>query len=51
MEVATYAFDSPDFREAFDLLSLNISDDVVAEIRLMTAKSASSALLCVQTFM
>ena len=50
MEVATYAFDSPDFREAFDLLSLNISDDVVAEIRLMTAKSASSALLCVQTF-
>lgn len=49
-EVATYAFDSPDFREAFDLLSLNISDDVVAEIRLMTAKSASSALLCVQTF-
>ncbi len=49
-KVATNAFDSPDFREAFDLLSLNITDDVVNEIRLMTAKSASSALLCVQTF-
>ena len=49
-QVATFAFDSSEFREAFDLLSLNISDDVVAEIRLMTAKSASSALLCVQTF-
>ena len=49
-KVAKNAFDSPDFREAFDLLSLNITDDVVNEIRLMTAKSASSALLCVQTF-
>ena len=49
-EVAKYAFDSPDFRESFDLLSLNITDDVVADIRFMTVKSASSALLCVQTF-
>lgn len=49
-KVATNAFDSTDFREAFDVLSLNITDDVVTEIRLMTVKSASSALLCVQTF-
>jgi len=45
-EVATYAFGSSDFREALDLLSSDITDDVVAEIRLITTKSASSALLC-----
>ena len=49
-DVAEYAFESPDFHEAFQLLSQNISDDVAAEIRLMASKSASSALLCVQTF-
>ena len=49
-DVATYAFDSSDFRQAFDQLSLNVSDEIVTEIRMMTEKSASSALLCVQTF-
>ncbi len=49
-EVANHAFGSSEMRDAFDLLSQNISDDVVAEVRLITAMSASSALLCVQTF-
>ena len=49
-KIATYAFKSLAFREAFDQFSLDITADVVSQIRLMTAKSASSALLCVQTF-
>lgn len=49
-KVATLAFDSADFRDALDNLSLNIADAIVEETRLITAKSASSALLCVQTF-
>ena len=49
--VANYAFGSSDVRDGFDLLSLNVSDDIVAEIRLVAARSASSALLCVQTFL
>ena len=49
-KIATLAFGSPTFRDAIDELSLDISADVVTEIRLMTAKSASSALLCVQQF-
>lgn len=48
--VATYAFNSKEFRDSVDVLASNVSDDVVAEFRVMTAKSASSALLCVQTF-
>ena len=49
-KVAFYAFGSSDFRGALDNLSSNTADDVTDEIRLITAKSASSALLCVQTF-
>lgn len=49
-KVAHRAFSSPAFRDTFDQLSLEIADDLVAEIRLMTVKSASSALLCVQDF-
>ena len=49
-KVATYAFNSPRFREAIDQLSIDVTDEVLSEIRLVTAKSASSALLCVQSF-
>ena len=49
-KIATLAFGSPAFRNAIDQLSLDITADLVTEIRLMTAKSASSALLCVQQF-
>ena len=49
-KIATLAFGSPAFRNAIDQLSLDITADLVSEIRLMTAKSASSALLCVQQF-
>lgn len=48
--VADYAFNSQTFRDAIDQLSIEIMEDVVAEVRLATAKSASSALLCVQSF-
>ena len=47
-KIAALAFGSPAFRNAIDQLSLDITADLVSEIRLMTAKSASSALLCVQ---
>ena len=49
-EIATLTFGSPALRDAIDELSLDISADVVTEIRLMTARSASSALLCVQQY-
>ena len=49
-KIATLAFGSPAFRSSIDQLSLDITADLVSEIRLMTAKSASSALLCVQAF-
>ena len=49
-KIAALAFGSPAFRSSIDQLSLDITADLVSEIRLMTAKSASSALLCVQTF-
>ena len=43
-KIAALAFGSPAFRNAIDQLSLDITADLVSEIRLMTAKSASSAL-------
>lgn len=49
-KVAQYAFASETFRSSFDRLSGAISADIVSEIRLLTAQSASSALLCVQTY-
>ncbi len=48
--VALDAFGSQQLREAFDGLSQNISDDVVGKVHLITARSASSALLCVQAY-
>ena len=48
--VAEYAFSSPEFQDAIDLLSLNVVTDLEVEIHAMTIKSASSALLCVQEF-
>ena len=49
-KVATYAFGSETFVAAFNQLSENIADELVTEIRIMTAQSASSALHCVQAF-
>jgi len=49
-KVANYAFGSQVFRDTVDQLSKEIADDLADEIGVMTAKSASSALLCVQEF-
>ena len=49
-KVANYAFDSTKFRDAVDRLSSAIADDLEIEIHVMTVKSASSALQCVQEF-
>ena len=49
-KVATYAFASESFVTAVNQLSENIASELVDELRIMTAKSASSALQCVQAF-
>ena len=49
-KVATYAFGSESFVNAVNLLSEDIASELVDELRVMTAKSASSALQCVQAF-
>ncbi len=48
--VAEEAFGADGFASRFDELSTAVADDIVEEIRLVTAKSASSALICVQEF-
>ena len=49
-QVATYAFGSDSFVTAVNQLSEDIAAELVAELRVMTVKSASSALQCVQAF-
>ena len=49
-KVSTYAFGSESFVNAVNLLSEDIASELVDELRVMTAKSASSALQCVQAF-
>ncbi len=49
-KVANYAFGSEAFRAKIDALSASIADELAREIGAMTARSASSALLCVQEF-
>ncbi|MXZ22563.1 MAG: hypothetical protein F4Y84_18530, partial [Caldilineaceae bacterium SB0665_bin_25] len=49
-KVATDAFGSESFVTAVNQLSENIASELVDELRIMTAKSASSALQCVQAF-
>ena len=49
-KVATHAFGSESFVNAVNQLSENIASELVDELRVMTAKSASSALQCVQAF-
>ncbi|MGB5049354.1 MAG: hypothetical protein WBO46_10490 [Caldilineaceae bacterium] len=49
-KVANYAFGSDPFRQEIDALSATIADELAKEIGAMTARSASSALLCVQEF-
>lgn len=49
-KVATDAFGSKSFVTAVNQLSENIASELVDELRIMTAKSASSALQCVQAF-
>jgi len=49
-KVAEEAFGSDGFASRFDELSTLVTDDIVEEIRLVTAKSATSALICVQEF-
>ena len=49
--IAIETFESQRFSAEFDELSAKVADDVVGEIRIVTAQSASSALLCVQEFL
>ncbi len=49
-KVATYAFGSDSFVNAVNLLSEDIASELLDELRVMTARSASSALQCVQAF-
>lgn len=49
-KVANYAFGSDAFRQEIDGLSNAIADELAREVGAMTARSASSALLCVQEF-
>ena len=49
-KVATYAFGSYEFRVAVDELASAIVKDLTDEIQLMTVRTASSTLLCVQEF-
>ncbi len=49
-KVANYAFGSDAFRQEIDGLSASIADELAREVGAMTARSASSALLCVQEF-
>lgn len=49
-KVANYAFGSDAFRQKIDEMSVAIADDLAREVGAMTARSASSALLCVQEF-
>ncbi len=48
--VAEETFGSDEFAGQFDEFSTRVANDIVEEIRLVTAKSASTALLCVQEF-
>lgn len=48
--VAEEAFGSGRFEGQFDEFSTRVANDIVEEIRLVTARSASTALVCVQEF-
>ena len=48
--VAAAAFDSPVFRAKLDELSAAVAQELVAEMDAYTARSASSALLCLQAY-
>lgn len=50
VRIADEAFGSDSFNSDFDELSAIIASDIVDELRLVTAESASSALECVQEF-
>lgn len=48
--IATDAFGSPAFRAALDRLSIAIAHELALELEAMTARSASTALLCIQAY-
>ncbi|MEZ4835520.1 MAG: hypothetical protein R2873_26610 [Caldilineaceae bacterium] len=49
-QVANRAFSSDDFRSQIEALSGSVADAVAEEMTVISARSASSALLCVQSF-
>jgi hypothetical protein len=49
-KIATDAFGSEAFREQIDALSTAVAEQISSEMTAITAQSASSALLCVQSF-
>lgn len=50
IRISEETFGSDTFKSDFDELSEIIANDIVDEVRLVTAESASSALMCVQEF-
>lgn len=50
VRVANEAFGTNVFETQFNELSTQVANDIIAEIRLVTAESASTALVCVQEF-
>lgn len=50
VRIVEKAFGSDTFESHFGSLSARVADDIVSEIRLVTAESASTALVCVQEF-
>ena len=50
VRVAEETFGSETFAEHFDELSTTIANAIVGEIRIVTAESATTALMCVQEF-
>ena len=50
VRVVNEAFGTDTFETRFDELSTQVANDIVGEIRLVTAESASTALVCVHDF-
>jgi hypothetical protein len=49
-QVATYAFDDPALKAKLDEISTSIANSLVVELQSAAARSASSALLCLQSY-
>lgn len=50
-KVANYAFGSESFRDSITELSVGVAEEITTEMEAASARSASSALLCMQDFL